>query len=421
MNWPDPASGFGPLGDGRNASVHDRPATEQELCELVKQRVGEGLALYPQGGKTALELGGPPARLGAALDLTGLSRVIDYPVADMTITVEAGITVAGLRAILAEQGQRFPLDVARPAEATLGGVYATNHAGPRRFGWGRPRDLIIGIGYVNAAGETIKGGGRVVKNVAGYDLPKLLTGSMGTLGIITQMTLKVRPRPQSIALALCPIENAQDAATVLEQLNLSGTRPVAIELLNQSGARLAGLGEVATAAWLLALGYEDHPDAITWQGARIAEELHPREVSLLLDEAAERAWDQLIDWPETASQRGSVAILANLRRSAVARFADLFDPSAWWIQAHAGNGIVRAVRVAEPAASRDEVSRELATARAQAVQGQGNLIVTLCPTDWKPNLKIWGEPRPDWELARRIKAALDPGHVLNPGRFLENL
>ena len=151
-----------------------------------------------------------PGRPGVAIDTRSLGRVIDYPHADMTITVEAGITAAALRAVLAEQNQRLLIDVPQADRATLGGVFATNTSGPRRFGLGRPRDQIIGVSFVTSEGVVVKGGGRVVKNVAGYDFPKLLTGSMGTLGIITQMTLKVRPMPEASAIVWVPFDQPGD-------------------------------------------------------------------------------------------------------------------------------------------------------------------------------------------------------------------
>ncbi len=196
MDWPN-SEDAGDLGDGKKATSIEHPASIDELRQAVGRWAAEGLAIYPQGGKTALDYGGIPARPGVAIDTTSLKGVIDYPAADMTITVEAGITLAELQSILATEGQRLPLDAPSPERATLGGIYATNTCGPRRFAAGRPRDLILGVSFVTADGKEIKGGGRVVKNVAGYDFPKLLTGSMGTLGVITQMTLKVRPEAGS--------------------------------------------------------------------------------------------------------------------------------------------------------------------------------------------------------------------------------
>ena len=210
MDWPD-SPDAAPLGDGRRAVAVDRPESVAALREAVARRASEGLAIYPQGGRTSLDYGGIPRRPGVALDVTALDGVIDYPAADMTVTVGAGITLAKLQAVLATEGQFLPIDAPHAERATLGGVYATNTCGPRRFGWGRPRDQIIGVSFVTADGKEVKGGGRVVKNVAGYDFPKLMTGSMGTLGIITQMTLKVRPRPGASVLVVARFERS-DAA-----------------------------------------------------------------------------------------------------------------------------------------------------------------------------------------------------------------
>ena len=154
---PPPIPAPGQLGDGRAALAVDRPETPEALQEVVARRVAEGHAIYPQGGRTALDYGGIPRDPGVAIDTTALSRVIDYPAADMTITAQAGMTLAALRATLAEQHQRLTLDAPFPDRATLGGVFACNASGPRRFGAGRPRDLIIGVSFVTSDGEQVKG------------------------------------------------------------------------------------------------------------------------------------------------------------------------------------------------------------------------------------------------------------------------
>ncbi|HEY2159230.1 MAG TPA: FAD-binding oxidoreductase, partial [Isosphaeraceae bacterium] len=173
MDWPSPDTSATPLGGGRLASAVERPTTVDELREIIPRRVAEGLAIYPQGGRTALDYGGVPRRPGVAVDVTGLARVIDFPAADMTITVEAGITLDALSRVLDSEGQRLEIDAPQATQATVGGIFATNATGPRRYGCGRPRDQIIGVGFVTSDGNLVKGGGRVVKNVAGYDFPRL--------------------------------------------------------------------------------------------------------------------------------------------------------------------------------------------------------------------------------------------------------
>ena len=207
--WPDTPAG-GTLGDGRNALATFRPTSVEASMPDCARSGAKGLRFIPKGDAPHSIMAGPPRRPGVAIDTTGISQLIDYPFADMTITVEAGLTLAGLRRVLAEQNQRVLVDAPRADRATLGGIYATNTSGPRRFSAGRPRDQIIGVSFVTSDGVVVKGGGRVVKNVAGYDFPKLLTGSMGTLGIITQMTLKVRPIPEARRTRLGPVLEPQD-------------------------------------------------------------------------------------------------------------------------------------------------------------------------------------------------------------------
>lgn len=412
--WPEPP-GAGPIGDGRFALENHRPSSVEQLREVVASRAATGLAIYPQGGRTSLDFGGTPRTPGVAIDLQGLDRVIDYPAADMTITVEAGITLGKLSETLAGQNQRLLIDAPNPDLASLGGIFATNTCGPRRFGNGRPRDQILGVSFVNGQGELLKGGGRVVKNVAGYDFPRLLTGSMGTLGVIVQMTLKVRPRPESSAISWFRLPSIEAAALALETLNTSSTRPVAVELLNPTASlEIGGPLGLPSGGWTLAVGFEDNATSVHWQVDRLRVERNGLPLEVLRDQAALPLWESLNGYQAANSNR--VTLVANIRPSEVAPFASRFDPEQWAIQAHAGNGIVRAL--ARTDRGLDDLAREIHRHRALAVGVGGNLMLSSCPADWKEPLKVWGEPRADWAICERLKAALDPLGVMNPGRFV---
>jgi glycolate oxidase FAD binding subunit len=414
VTWPDSPVG-GALGDGRNALATYRPSRVEDICETVREQVALGHAIYPQGGRTALDYGGVPRRPGVALDTTGINRLIDYPFADMTITVEAGMTLSALRAILAEQHQRVLVDAPKPELATVGGIYATNTSGPRRYAAGRPRDQIIGISFVTSEAVVVKGGGRVVKNVAGYDFPKLLTGSMGTLGIITQLTLKVRPVPEASAIAWVPFWNPKSLADTLDQLNKSGTRPVALEFFNGSGARTVGQGlGLPTGSGILAIGYEDNAGSVRWQIDRLKSELGRSDIAILEGVDTQPLWEAFTDFQSRGS--GPVSFVANLRPSSVASFVEALDPERWSAQAHAGNGIVRAHALGEWTLER--MTQQIKKFQALAARDGGNLILARCLTPWKESLQVWGEPRPDWAIAERVKAALDPHAAMNPGRFV---
>ena len=411
--WP--TEGGEALGDGRLADASFRPADVESLCGVVREQVALGRAIYPQGGKTALGYGGIPGRPGVALGTTGLNRLIDYPFADMTITIEAGMTLAALRGILEKQQQRLLVDAPFPDQATLGGIYATNTSGPRRFGAGRPRDQIIGVSFVTSEGAVVKGGGRVVKNVAGYDFPKLLTGSLGTLGVITQLTLKVRPIPERSAIAWVCARNLQALAQTLEGLNVSETRPIAVEFLNERAAR--SLGEergLPVAEANLAIGYEESAASVLWQLDRLKGELKPAALTIVEEDQTGPLWARLIEFPARAI--GALGFTANLRPSSVVSFVAGLDPSRWSVQAHAGNGIVRAHAQGEW--TFEQAVEEIEKNRRSACADGGNLVLSRCPTEWKERLRVWGEPRPDWSISERVKAALDPHHAMNPGRFV---
>ena len=413
-DWPE-TDADGRLGDGRNAAATDRPETVDDLRRVVRDRVAEGHAIYPQGGKTALDYGGTPRAPGVAVDTRALCRVVDYPAADMTVTVEAGITLAALQDVLARENQRLLIDAPEPEFATLGGIYATNASGPRRFGAGRPRDQVIGVSFVTSDAALVKGGGRVVKNVAGYDFPRLLTGSMGTLGVICQLTLKVRPRPEASALAWASFPDPDRLGPVLDRLNTSATRPIAVELLNPPAARAVGEETgVHSEGWALVVGFEDNAPSVAWQVDRLKVELGRDDVDVREGADAGPLWSALAAFP--ARPLGTAVVQASLRPSSVLGFARRLDPGRWALQSHAGSGIVRAQALGgvDPETLGPEVDR----LRQAASAGGGCLTVPRCPAGWKPRLKVWGDPRPDWAVAGRVKTALDPPGVMNPGRFV---
>ncbi len=415
MNPPENATEI-PLGDGATATVAESPTDLHALRDAVARHVGAGQAIYPQGGRTALHYGGTPRTPGVAIQTTGLSRVIDYPAADMTITVEAGMTLAALQEVLAIEGQRLPLDAPLADRATLGGIYATNTSGPRRFRAGRPRDMIIGVGFVTADGELIKGGGRVVKNVAGYDFPKLLTGSMGTLGIIAELTLTVRPKPEASAIGWVALDRAEDAADVLDRLNTSRTRPIAVELLNRKAAEAIGGGcGLPASDWVIAVGLEDNAASVRWQRDALGPEVQPGRLEIVEGVEAEPVWRALAEF--AAAETGPLSLVASLKPSAVVELASQPDAESWAIQAHAGSGVVHFHRLDENAGL-NELAPVVNDLRHRAAESGGNLILSRCPTIWKERLRVWGEPRGDWALMEQVKNALDPGGVMNPGRFV---
>jgi glycolate oxidase FAD binding subunit len=401
--------GFGPVPVVRPGSV-------AELGDLVRRCAAEGQALYPLGGRTRLDLGRPPRRAGVAADLRGLDRVIDYPARDMTITVEAGITLARLQDVLAAENQRLPIDVPRPDEATLGGAIATNTSGPRRYGFGTLRDYVIGITVVNDEGREVKAGGRVVKNVAGYDLMKLYIGSLGTLGVITQVTLKLKPKPEASILRL--IECAPpEAGELLDQLHRSRTRPVCIDLVYIPPAP-AGAEE----PFNVFVGFEEKAEAVEWQVRQLQDELAGK--PWRFSDPAVIGAPYTVDWETlagtTLQDRAILSVKASVRPSRVASLCQQIGlfPERPLVHAHAGNGIVRAHFFGDLTLGR---AAEIVTIVQDSAGADGFVVVERAPSEWKATLPVWGRPPADVALMRAVREALDPRRIFNPDRYLDAL
>jgi glycolate oxidase FAD binding subunit len=396
-----------------------RPTSAAELGELVAEAAGTGRGVYPVGGRTMLDVGLPPQKSGFAVDMTGMNGVIDYPARDMTITVQAGITLAKLQETLAKEGQWLPVDVPHPEAATIGGAVALNVSGPRRLGYGTLRDYVIGINFITDDGREVKAGGRVVKNVAGYDLMKLQTGAVGTLGVITQLTLKVRPKPESSVLVTFGCHWDELPAT-LDLLHGSNSRPCAVELLSQSAGEAAGVSPPSSyeAHYLLAVGFEEKAATVDWQVATLKDELKGRDVAESYGPAAGALWQSLAELQRRPESRfiwkTSVppSKVADVMRTVPARVPYL-------VHAEAMNGIMwfHAPAGFEPGTAYGELpwmEQRLAVAF-------GQYVMRRCPTEWKRELRVWGRPTDERELMRHVKRTLDPKNVFNPGRLFGDL
>lgn len=397
------------------------PATQSELSRFVAANAsGERRALFPVGGRTALHFGYPSSTPGIEVATSELNRVIDFPARDMTITVEAGIRVEELEATLALEHQRLPVDVPQAHRATLGGAVATNTSGPRRFGCGTFRDYVIGVSAVDAQGRLFKAGGRVVKNVAGYDLCKLLTGSLGTLGIITQLTLKLRPRPETSALLWMTFDQFSEVENVLERLLVSEARPVALDVLNREGAHQIAAEsrcDLPLHSAVLCIGVEGTSTEVEWQIDTLRRETvpyNPRGQVIVPTEESPRLWQVLTEFQTFSDD--PVTFRANLLPSRTMDFIDSATQLGIAVQAHAGSGIVVG-HLPDEAATLERAEPVIHELRSLARAARGNLILLNCDEAWKRPLLAFGDPEPGWELMRRIKAGLDPDNLLNPGRM----
>ena len=399
------------------------PTTAGELGRFVAENArGPRTPLHPVGGRTALNFGYPPAQPAKTVSTSRLSQVIDYPARDMTITVQTGLRMEQLAETLRAERQQLPIDVPQASRATVGGVIAGNVSGPRRFGYGTLRDYVIGISAVDGQGRLFSAGGRVVKNVAGYDLCKLLIGSLGTLAIITQVTLKLRPLPETSALLWTTFDSFAEIDAVLNRLLTSDTRPVLLEALSTDAAgQLANESRqpLPTGRPVLLVGVEGSQREVEWQIGRLQREIASYGADAMEVMHADIAASLMPALTEfSISPDAPATFKANLLPSRSMEFAAEAARCGVSLQAHAGNGIVIG-HLPDDAAAFDKADALLARLRRLAREGGGNLIVLECRPDRKERWPLFGVPEPAWPLMRGIKQALDPHNVLNPGCFID--
>jgi glycolate oxidase FAD binding subunit len=395
------------------------PASQEELAAAVGECARTRTAVYPLGGGTSLDYGLVPKQSGVGLSLEKLNRVVDYPARDMTITVEAGIRLGELTRVLAEERQWLPIEAPASDRATLGGLVATAWCGPRRYGWGTVRDYVIGISAVDGRGMPFKGGGRVVKNVAGYDFCKLLTGSLGTLGVITQVTLKIRPLPATTAFVACPLADWDQAERLLAALVDSAATPSAIELV--TGPAWSKIVPTdSSGVGTLLVGLDGSAVEVKWMIERLHAELAALgavRCETLAADAARPLWDELREF--SGRPDAPLVVKASLRSSATVDFVRLvrsIDPQAS-VQAHAGSGVVIARFNAFTAA---DVSRTL-IGRLQPATVAGGGHVVLLSSAFASDLTrqaVWGGADDATAWMVKVKQQFDPQNLLNPGRFV---
>jgi glycolate oxidase subunit GlcD len=411
------------------------PGSIAEVCEVMKLASSEGWVVVPSGAATWLDVGQPLKRVDVVVSTQRLNRIIEHEPADLVAITEAGVTLKDFNDVLAQKGQWLPLDPpddivgvggAGRGCATIGGVVATGIGGPQQFGYGLPRRHVIGMKVILADGRLIKVGGRVVKNVAGYDLCKLFTGSYGTLGVIVEVNFKLRPVPFETRTVLA-WGNREDLLRDARRVIESRLFPVAVELLSPGLAREVGWPEKTD--HLLLMRFAGSLSAVLWQtktaGEMFKDQNGSRPVSLAPDEAA--LWNCLAVLPLRFSD--ALVWRVGLRPADVGTFlkelgnADDTHSSANHSESiwHAGIGDGR-IRVMQHLKQHGHKSPEQIVERIQQLrlkaQNLGSaLIIENAPAEMRKYLHAWGSFGSSTGLMQRVKQQLDPLGILSPGRF----
>jgi glycolate oxidase FAD binding subunit len=394
-----PAEKKGALG----ACLIVEPATEQEIAEILRFTNSAGLAVIPRGGGSKLEWGNAPVRADIVLSMRRLDRVLEHSWADLTVTVQAGCTVANLQETLKQHRQRLAIDVLWPEQATVGGILSVNESGALRLRYGGLRDLIIGVTLALPDGTLASSGGKVVKNVAGYDLPKLATGALGTLGVITRAIFRLYPFPQNVKTLSVRSETVTAMQILVLTIQDSKLAPSALQVRVSSDLR-------AEVDILL----EGTAEGIASQEARIRELAG----TLSISEAAGPEWD----YRQALWQSADLACIAKLAilPSAIEKTVALIQRltaihrATWSIVVQAtGIGYLRVE--ASP-----ENCRSILTELRTELERDGGSLAVLRQSP-ETHMEAWGDTGDALPLMRALKRQFDPKATLNPGRFVGDI
>jgi|HubBroStandDraft_1064217.scaffolds.fasta_scaffold01805_10 glycolate oxidase FAD binding subunit len=432
--------------DGIRPSAAVRPGSSEEVADVVKFAAAEKLAVIASGARTKLGIGLPPRSYDLALDLTRLDRVISYDPGDLTLSVEAGISLRKLAGVLGERGQFLPLAVPFFGRATIGGTVASGVNSPLRQFYGTARDYILGMQFVTGEGTLAKSGGRVVKNVTGYDIHKLMIGALGTLGVVTKVNFRTFPLPVGSRAFVANFETAERALEMRARVAQSPLTPITMEVLSPGVAGLfysdaaAGIEAkpfatkiITNKTWAFSAGFagtEKVLDRCEAEARAIAGQCGAVGVTALAADHIPGAFGRKREFIPIALDSSpaatilKISVLPSKLKDVLAETgAAAESDSLRWAAMARGIGVAYVALLPESKtdSSRAQVARAADRIQAACARLEGHATIPWCPTEWKPSLKIWGLERADLPQMRKVKAVFDPNGVLSPGRFVGGL
>ncbi len=407
------------------------PQTIEEISEIMKVASRESLAIAPWGGGTKIGLGREPQKADVVICTRRLNRIIEYEPSDLVGIAECGISLRDFQKALSEKNQFLATDPPHIERgATLGGIIATNDSGPMRLRYGTIRESLIGIKVIRSDGIIIKGGAKVVKNVAGYDIPKLYVGSLGTLGIIVEGTFRLYPIPEASETLLISFPNIEVLhETVLIILN-SPLVPSCLEVLNLPlvSAISEKLNLNLKEGYTLGVRIEGVERAVRDQVSRAKDICREKNGEGVLFEGKpeETLWQEIREFPWRVCGENRVVCKAGVLitdvSNVIQKLEGLSKASGFRIytSARAGSGIL-IISIDSIGSSRDEILPMVETInsiRDFVTSLKGNLVVQEAPLSLKSQIDVWGEVGASINVMKKIKSLFDPNSILNPGRFV---
>ena len=384
------------------------PVSIEQACEVMQLAAAENWTVLPSGAATWLDAGNKLEPVNLVVSTQKLTRIIEHEPADLITIAEAGVTLRALNTELRRNGQWLPIDPPDDGRATIGGIVSTGLGGAQQLGYGAPRRHVIGMKVVRADGSLIKIGGRVVKNVAGYDLSKLLTGSYGTLGLIVEVNFKLRPVPFE-TVTLVAAGERQNLLNSAQAVIASKLFPVAAELVSRRVASELGFTEIGDA---LLIKFDGSSNGVGYQAKTASAIIGASKSRVDVVENDDSIWRNLAEIPLKNSDD------ATLRFSVKPADLSLLMPS---IETHKLESQISVGTGSGRLFCRPGQTVDIAALRTAANRLGGSLIIENAPDEVKQRSDAWGELGNTTTLMERIKQQLDPNHLLSPGRFNANI
>jgi glycolate oxidase FAD binding subunit len=390
-----------------------KPGSAEEAARCLGICSEFDAAVIPAGLSTWLECGNPVRRADVVLSLERMSRIIEYSPPDLTVTVEAGLTLTEFNNAAKRERQWLPLDPPGFATASLGAIAACGSSGALRAGFGTPRDYVLGLKLAHVDGTQSKSGGRVVKNVAGYDMNKLYVGSFGTLGVLTELTFKLRPLPECIITLMVTSENRESLAHLAKRVLASELQPASILLTKGLGAGSPGL---PTGNDALLIRFVDSEAAVKHQSDWVSRSLDGSlELTTLDDSTGDSVWQFVADLDR---QAGNACKLSVPLSGALKVFERSLKAVPECIAtADLATGIIRIAFDAEQESAIDLIRR----LRADTSTSGGTLFIERAPSAVRQQAGAWGDVGATARLMQATKDKFDPQSLLNPGRFVAGI
>ena len=438
------------------------PKDTKMVASIVKCACRGSLTIVPWGSGTKMAMGNIPKSVDLVMCTSRMNHMLDVDTANLTITVEAGVKFRDIQARLATEEDRcylplddlkteageficsdrshsgsfLPIDPPFSEKATIGGIVAANSSGPRRLLYGLPRDLVLGVRFVTPTGDIVGAGGKTVKNVSGFDISKLMIGSLGSLGILCEITLRLLPLPENMETLVFTFDSLSDASGFATALLATKLLPAAVEVGNRAALENMDLRadlKVSAGPFVVMVALEAFQEAVIRMRKELlimAEHFKTKGHTHIAEDGHRLFWLAVGEIRTTASRRfpGLVSLQLNYPLSLWKGLFEFADKTLSeqgvdrTILCHSGSGVTLInLLLDQRSDGKDKARKAVRTLLAECRKSGGNLVVQSAPPGWKESLPVWGEPGSDLPMMKRIREQLDPSGLMNPGRFAVGL